>query len=125
MVGDLNEKFKVGELVADRRDPWRELSAVDQRASLRVVQQIDEFGFDVAVVDVEGSDPGPIGPDHRFQVFVAVAQVQSDVILTRFVALQAITFGVTSQARRREVMCDAVDAGVQLCVRPFPVPPDQ
>ena len=97
----------------------------NQRPSLCIVQQVDEFGFDVAVVDVEGCDPGPVGADHRFQVLVAVAQVQPDMILARFVTLQAITFGVTSQARRHEVVCDPVDAGVQLRVRPFPAPPDE
>ena len=125
MVGHLDEEFQVGVLVADGRDPRREFGGIYQGPGLRIVEQIHEFGLDVAVIDVDGCDPGPVGADHRFQVLVAVAQVHPNVILAGFVTLQPVAFRVATQAQRRKVVCDTVHAGVELRVGPFAAPPDQ
>ena len=102
-----------------------ELGRVDQSAGTGVVEKIEEFLFDVAVVDVERRDAGAVAGHHGFEVLVAVAQIQPDVVLSGLVALQLIAFGVTAESLLSEVVGDTVDAGVQLRVAQSAVSPDQ
>ncbi len=71
---------------------------VHDRLGGGVGQQVDQFVGDVTVVDVERRDPGVEGPEHAFQVFVAVSQVQREVALTRFMGGQRGTFPAHTQS---------------------------
>ena len=94
----------------------RELGVVDQRGGLRVVEQVEQFLFDIAVADVEGCDTGAVGRDHRLEVLVAVAQVQPEVILSRFVTGQRGALRVTAEPGRGQIVGDAGDAVGELRV---------
>ena len=125
VVGNLDENVEVGQAVTYGEYVGGELGRVDQRAGAGVVEKVEQLLFDVAVVDVERRDPGAVAGHHGFEVLVAVAQIQPDVVLPGLVALQLIAFDVTTESLLSQVVGDAVDAGVQLRVAQPAVPPDQ
>ncbi len=99
LVGHLDQHLEVGQPVADRGDPRRELGVVDQRAGLGVGEQVDQLLLDVAVVDVERRHPGAVAADHRLEVLVAVAQVDAEVVLAGLVAGELVALGVAAEPR--------------------------
>ena len=70
----------------------------DYRRRLGIVEQISQFFRDISVVDVERRNPGLEGAEHCFQVFVAVVEVDADVVLAALVAGQVTSFGVAPEA---------------------------
>jgi hypothetical protein len=54
---------------------------VDHRARARVLEQVDELLVDVAVVHVHGHAARLERAEHAFEIFVAVVEIERDVIL--------------------------------------------
>src|SRR5262249_49561440 len=71
---------------------------VDDAARVRVAEQVAQLLFDVSVVDVERRDARLVGADHRFEVFVAVIEVEGDVILPRLPRLQLGALAMATEA---------------------------
>ena len=125
VVGHLDEHLKIRQPAADRLHVRGELRGVDQGLGLGVPEKVEQFLLHVAVVDVERRDPGAVAGDHGFEVLVAVAHVEADVVLSGLVAGQFAAFCVTAQSAGDEVVRDPVDAGIHLPVGQPQIPPDQ
>src|SRR5579862_3676494 len=65
---------------------------VDQRAAIGIVQQVDELVLDIAIVHVERRHACLVRSNHAFEVFIAVVEVETQMILPRLEALQRGTF---------------------------------
>ena len=111
-------------MLADRGHMVGEGTVEDQRLRAGVVQQIDEFFVHVAVVDVERREAGLEGAHHRFKVFVAVVEVDAEVILAGLPILQPRPFGVQSQSRRGEMARQTPGAFGEFAVGEATIPKD-
>ena len=111
--------------IADRRDARCELGAVDQGSRAGVGQQVEKLFLDVAVAHVERRHPCPIAADHRLEVLVAVAQIDAEVVLSRFVSGQGGALGVAAESGRHEVIRETFDASVDLGVAEPTVAPHE
>ena len=65
---------------------------------LGVGEEVAQLLLDVAVVDVERGHPGQVGADHALDVFVAVVEVEPQVVLGRLVAGEALAPAVRAEA---------------------------
>jgi hypothetical protein len=87
-----------------RRERWRELAVEHDCRGCCVVQQVREFFGDVPIVDVEGGDAGLECAQHRLEVFVAVVEVDRNVVLPAFVPGQFTAFAMATEAGAVEVV---------------------
>ena len=84
--------------VADCGNPRGELGVVDQRRGVGVVQEIVEFALYIAEAAVERCHACAVAAEHGFEVLVAIAQIQGQMILAGFVAREMGTFDPTAQS---------------------------
>jgi hypothetical protein len=87
----------------DGSDARCELCVISHGARIGVGEQEGELVLDVAETDVEGRHPRAISGDHRLEVFGAVAQIDSQVVLPGFVPRQMLSFGMTAESGRVQV----------------------
>ena len=102
----------IGNDVAHRGDPRRELRVVHEHDEIGVVEQVAQLGFDVAVVDVHRDRAQLVGREDRLDERVAVEPVDADVV-------------ARADALRRKVMREPVRPLLELRVRPRLVGDDQ
>ena len=76
----------------------------DDRGSTRVPQEVQQFIRDVAVVHVERGDPRLQGTEHALEVFVAVVEVDRQVVLTGLVSLESRSFDPAAEPLDDEVV---------------------
>ncbi len=117
VVGHLNEHFQRRHLGANRGHARRKVRVIDDRASPRVVQQINEFLFDVPVVDVERRHSRLVTAEHAFEVFVAVEQIQRELVLSRLPALERGAWRSHAEPARHQVVGEPPRAIVELAER--------
>jgi hypothetical protein len=72
-----------------------------------------------------GSHPRAVAADHRLEKLVAVAQVDAEVVLARFVAGERVALGVAAESDRRQVVREPVHSRVDVGVAEPLVAPDQ
>ena len=94
-------------------------------ARRRVVEQVPQLLFDVAVVDVERRDPCAVRAEHALDVLVAVVHVEREVVLSRLPTLELGAFGVTTEPTVVQVVAEAACAPGQVGVAEAPIPPDE
>ena len=122
IVGDLQQNLEMGQLAPHLFQGGGELGVVDDGPGLGVLQQVEEFFFDVAVVDVQRSDPGLEGTQHGLDVLVAVVAVDRKVVLAGFVSRQSRAFGPNLQAPGEQVVGQLARAISQFAVVEAPDP---
>ena len=83
---------------------------IDQATGAGVVEQVDEFLIDVAVVHVERHDPGLVGTEHGFQVLIAVVEVETDVVLAALPILKVLAFTMAAQASTNQSVGESARA---------------
>ena len=66
----------------------REPSVVDDGRGVCVVQQVGEFGGDIAIIDVERGGARRVPAQRGLQIFRTVEQVEADRVLTDFPGLE-------------------------------------
>src|SRR5256885_1758884 len=101
---------------ADGSDAWRELCVINQGARSGIGEQEGELVLDVAVADIEGCYSGAIAGDHGLEVFGAVAQINSQVVLPGFVPRQILSVGMAAQPRSAQVSGEAVDTAINRAI---------
>jgi hypothetical protein len=116
VVGDLDEHPQMRQVCPDGSDARCELCVIDNGARVGVGEQEGEFVLDVPVADVEGRHARAIAGDHRLEVFGAVAQIDSQVVLPGFVPRQILSFGMTAEFRRAQVCGEGIDAAIDLAI---------
>jgi hypothetical protein len=97
----------------------------NQSARVGVSEQEGELVLDVAVADVEGCYPGAIAGNHGLEVFGAVAQINSQVVLPGFMPRQILSFSMTAQSRNAEICGEGVDTAINLAICQAAFPPHQ
>ena len=95
---------------------------VDDTRGAGVGEHVYELGFDIPIAAVEGRDAGAVGADHRLDVFVAVEQVEGQVVLSGFMVLQFAALALASHPDGGQVVGNPVGADVDLCGRCGDVP---
>ena len=103
-VVDLEDDAQVRELGEQFGEHRRELGVHDDRRRLRVAQQVQQFAGDVAVVDVERSDPRLQRAEHALEVLVAVVEVDREVVLARLVSFELRPLDAAAEALVDEVV---------------------
>ncbi len=116
-VGHLDEHFQRRNFGANSGHARRKVRVIDDCACARVVQQIDQFLFDVAVVDVERRHSRLVPAEHAFEVFVAVEEIQRELILPRFPSLQLCARRSHAETARQQIVGEPSRALVQLAER--------
>ena len=86
---------------------------------------VAQLFLDVAIAGVERSHPSAVAADHRLEILVAVAQVDGEVVLARFVPGERVALGVAAESDRRQVVREPVDPGVDVGIAEMPVTPGQ
>ena len=89
-----------------------------------VVEQVAQLLAHVAVVDVEGGDPGPVGAQHALEVLVAVVEGQGQVVLPGLVAGQVLALGAHAEAPGVQVRAQSPGALGHLAIGEAAVLPD-
>ena len=102
VVGDLEEQGLALEMRKHLLERGRELRVVEDRSRLGVAEQVRELLFDVAVVHVQRRDAGLEGAEHALEVLVAVVGVDGQVVLPRFVPLEAAALALCAESVPRE-----------------------
>ncbi len=93
-VGHLDDRSQPGEFREDLGQRGREFGVDDDRGGARVTEQVPQLFGDVSVVHIERCDARLPCSEHRFEVFVAVVEVDRKMILTGFVQVEFMTFAV-------------------------------
>jgi hypothetical protein len=88
-----------------RNPALREARVKNHRASVGVVEQIDQLRVDIAIVDVERGGPCLERAEHPFEIFVAVVEIEPDVILTGFPVLENGAFDATPETVAAQQIC--------------------
>ncbi len=104
LVGHLQDHAELRQLVEHLGERRRERRVDDDSAGLRVVEQVQQFFGDVAVVDVERCHPGLQRTEHRLEVFVAVVEVDREVILPALVSVEIGALGGDAEAFADQVV---------------------
>ena len=102
----------------------RERGVEDEGTGLRVLEQVTQLLADVAVVDVERRDAGPVRAEHGLEVLVAVVEGERDVVLARLPSRQPLALVVRPQPAAVQVGGQAARPLGQLRVGEAPVAPD-
>ncbi len=97
-VVHLQQQFQRGDLSRHRSHAGGKAGVVDEPLGSGVVEQVHEFFFDVPVVHVERRHPGLVGAQHALEVFVAVVQVQTEMVLPRLPSRQLGALGMNGES---------------------------
>src|SRR5438876_5760991 len=84
-----------------------------------------ELVGDVSVIDVHADGPRLERAHQRFEVFVAVVEVERDVILPRLPRLEPVALDRAAEAEAGERAAEAAAAPIELGVGEATVPPNQ
>ena len=109
-VGDLEQHVGGSQVGNTSAEVGRERRVENQRAGPGVVEQVPQPLADVAVVDVEGGDPGPVRAQHPLEILVAVVEGECDVVLSRLAARELGALVVHAQAAAVEIRGQAARA---------------
>ena len=96
----------------------------DHGARPGVVEEVAQFLADVAVVHVEGGDPGAVGAEHALEVLVAVVEGEREMVLARLPARQLAPLAVHAQALAVQVVRQPLGPLGHVAVAEAAVAPD-
>jgi hypothetical protein len=124
-VRDVDQRLDRAQARQHGAELRRERPMVDDGAGARASEHVLELGLDVAVVDVDRDGARLEGAHQRLEVFVAVVEVERDVVLARLPGLEPLALDAAAVAEPREGAAEAAAAGVQLGVGEAAVAPDE
>ncbi len=124
VVGDLQQEIEGGDLLSHATEAGSEGGVVDDAAGAGVVEQVLELLVDVAVVDVERCDPRGVGPEHAFEVLVAVVEVQGKVLLSGLPGLEIAALSANREPLGDEEVGEPALAAQEIEEREPPIAPD-
>ena len=101
-----------------------ERGLVDDRLRPGVGEEVEQLLGDVAIVHVERCDPRLERAEHRFEVLVAVVEVDREVVLARLVSGELSTLDDLAEAPVQQRVREASRAVVDLGPRQSPVAED-
>ncbi len=125
LVGDLQDHPEIRKLVQHLCQRRRERRMDHHGARLRVGQQVQQLLGHVAVVDVERGDAGLERTEHRLEVFVAVVEVDRQVVLAALVAGEIGSLGCDAEALADQMVREATGALGDLGPRVTPLTEDE
>ena len=73
---------------------------VDHRPGIGVFKEIEELLLHVAIIDIEGDTARLEGTEHPLKVFIAIVEIERDMVLSGLPALEAGSLSATAQVVR-------------------------
>ena len=121
LVVHLDQEFQRRHLLAHMIHMFGQGTVVQEGPRLRIVQEVDEFLVDVAVVDVERRHPRFVRAEHSLRKLVAVVEVDPQVVLTAAPVVESLALGVAAETAFDEQVRETPGAAGEVRVAEPPV----